>query len=271
MTKTKMTLSDVYTQPYYRSIITLLRFFDEVSGLTQTQIRYALQEDLEMTNIAKQKMKRYYGKELEKLFKISDDNESKGLPREIYRDCIKKGSHLSYYLNKLVEYNVIKKHKNDNGHPSYVIKTINYNVFWDVKPTLSQIKDTSEKLLTRRIDKLVDAMNNAIGDLFDDIIDEIEMILRLAPPIYNELMIEKQALLKIIDNYKEVILHISERARNDTYKQRFIVSETSSIEWDFRKDYMQSIINIMGKYQLIPFESPFIGEMMKKRMMKKNR
>jgi len=96
-----------------------------------------------MTDITKRKMKRYYGKKLEKLFKISDDNESKGLPREIYRDCIKKGSHLSYYLNKLVEYGVIKKQEYANGNPSYIIKTIKYE-FWDIKPILSKIKDISK-------------------------------------------------------------------------------------------------------------------------------
>ena len=120
---------------------------------------------------------------------------------------------------------------------------------------------TMEKLLTKRIDKLFDAMDNAIGDLFDDIIDEIEMLLKLAPPIYEELMIEKQVLIREMDGATKSISQISELARDEIYKQRFLVGETSSIEWDFRKDYMQSIINIMGKYQLIPFESPFIGEM----------
>jgi len=120
---------------------------------------------------------------------------------------------------------------------------------------------TMEKLLTRRIDKLFEAMDNAIGDLFDDIIDEIEMLLRLAPPIYEELMIEKQALIREMDGAVKSVSQISELARDEIYKQRFLVGETSSIEWDFRKDYMQAIINIMGKYQLIPFESPFIGEM----------
>jgi len=120
---------------------------------------------------------------------------------------------------------------------------------------------TMERLLTRRIDKLFEAMDNAIGDLFDDIIDEIEMLLRLAPPIYEELMIEKQGLIREMDGATKSVSQISELARDDIYKQRFLVGETSSIEWDFRKDYMQSIINIMGKYQLIPFESPFIGEM----------
>lgn len=120
---------------------------------------------------------------------------------------------------------------------------------------------TMEKLLTKRIDKLFEAMDNAIGDLFDDIIDEIEMLLRLAPPIYEELMIEKQVLIREMDGAVKSVSQISELARDEIYKQRFLVGETSSIEWDFRKDYMQSIINIMGKYQLIPFESPFIGEM----------
>ena len=120
---------------------------------------------------------------------------------------------------------------------------------------------TMEKLLIKRIDKLFEAMDNAIGDLFDDITDEIEMILQLVPPIYEELMIEKRFLTKEMDSAIKSVSQISELARDDIYKQRFVVGETNSIEWDFRKDYLQLILNVMGKYQLIPFESPFIGEM----------
>lgn len=120
---------------------------------------------------------------------------------------------------------------------------------------------TMEKLLTKRIDKLFEAMDNAIGDLFDDITDEIEMLLKLAPPIYEELMKEKQVLLKEMDNAVNAINQISELARDDIYKQRFVVGETASVEWDFRKDYTQAILSLMGKYQLMPYESPFIGEM----------
>ena len=120
---------------------------------------------------------------------------------------------------------------------------------------------TMEKLLIKRVDKLFEAMDNAIGDLFDDITDEIEMILQLVPPIYEELMIEKRFLTKEMDSAIKSVSQISELARDDIYKQRFVVGETNSIEWDFRKDYLQLILNVMGKYQLIPFESPFIGEM----------
>ena len=121
---------------------------------------------------------------------------------------------------------------------------------------------TMEQLLTKRIDKLFEAMDNAIGDLFDDITDEIEMIIRLVPPIYEELIKEKQVLLREMDTAIKSISQISELARDEIYKQRFLVGETTSIEWDFRKDYIQAILSVMGKYQLIPFESPFIGEMM---------
>jgi len=120
---------------------------------------------------------------------------------------------------------------------------------------------TMEKLLIKRIDKLFEAIDNAIGDLFDDITDEIEMLLQLAPPIYEELMIEKRSLTKEMNSAIKSVSQISELARDDIYKQRFVVGETNSIEWDFRKDYTQAILNVMGKYQLIPFESPFIGEM----------
>jgi len=72
---------------------------------------------------------------------------------------------------------------------------------------------------------------------------------------------KRQGLIREMDGAIKSVAQISELARDDIYKQRFLVGETSSIEWDFRKDYTQAILNVMGKYQLIPFESPFIGEM----------
>ena len=120
---------------------------------------------------------------------------------------------------------------------------------------------TMEKLLTRRIEKLFDAMDDGNNNLFDEITDEIEMLIRLVPPIYNEMMEEKQ---KLIDDMKRAVssmAEVSNLARDDIYRQRFLVGETAGIEWDFRKDYMQVIFDIMGKYQLMPFETPIIGQM----------
>lgn len=118
-----------------------------------------------------------------------------------------------------------------------------------------------ERLLTRRIEKLFDAMDDGNNNLFDEITDEIEMLIKLVPPIYNELMEEKQKLIEDMKQAVASMAEVSNLARDDIYRQRFLVGETNGIEWDFRKDYMQVIFDIMGKYQLIPFETPIIGQM----------
>lgn len=120
---------------------------------------------------------------------------------------------------------------------------------------------TMERLLTRRIEKVFDAMDEGNASLFDEITDEIEMLIKLVPPIYNDLMEMKQGLIEEMKESVGRISEISNLARDDIYRQRFLVGESSAIEWDFRKDYVQAIFDIMGKYQLIPFETPIIGEM----------
>lgn len=120
---------------------------------------------------------------------------------------------------------------------------------------------TMERLLTRRIEKIFDAMDEGNANLFDEITDEIEMLVKLVPPIYNDLMERKQELIEEVKESVGRISEISNLARDDIYRQRFLVGESSAVEWDFRKDYVQAIFDIMGKYQLIPFETPIVGEM----------
>jgi len=144
MPRKKLTVPDMMAQPYYMSILTLTNEFqgsDEYYGLEQIHYRYALQKNPKMPDHYKRKMKNFFGKELRELFEQSDDFEKRGLPRRIFRDCIPKGSHLSFYLKNLVDIKLLESVENSDGKKGYVTYFIN-----DIYPTQEVFKNIDEKI-----------------------------------------------------------------------------------------------------------------------------
>ena len=128
---------------------------------------------------------------------------------------------------------------------------------------LKEKKDikTMETLLMRRLDKLFEAMDDGYGTLVDEIIDEMEMLFNLKPPIYNEIIRIKEQLLSEVEVATQEVSQLAEMARDEIQKRRFLQSEINAIDWEYRKDYVESIIMIMGKYQMIPYLQPDVTEM----------
>jgi len=140
MVKTKMSVQDMLTQKHYISIFTLTNEFACENGLQQIHYRYALQEKPDLTEYYQNKMKKFFGNKLEKLFKESDMLEKMGYPRRIYRNCIKKGTHLSYFLNQMVKNGILYIKNNKEGKRSYDLKYLNYFVY-PVKRLVGSIKN----------------------------------------------------------------------------------------------------------------------------------
>jgi hypothetical protein len=86
-------------------------------------------------------MKNFFGKELRELFEQSDDFEKRGLPRRIFRDCIPKGSHLSFYLKNLVDIKLLESVENSDGKKGYVTYFIN-----DIYPIQEVFKNIDERI-----------------------------------------------------------------------------------------------------------------------------
>ena len=111
---------------------------------------------------------------------------------------------------------------------------------------------TVEELLMDRIVKAIDAKDYGDGPVFDEIIESLEMIMKLKPPLYNELMIFKAELIEQTKQVMGQVEVLAASARNQIQRRIFLEGEASSIEWDARKDYFEKIIEIMGNNQLIP-------------------
>ncbi len=119
---------------------------------------------------------------------------------------------------------------------------------------------TLEGLLMMRLEKIFDAMDNENSNLFDEILEEMEMLLALKPPAYNEIMMHKDVLLEKANGAINEAMAMAEYASNEIQKGKFINNETTGIEWDTRKDYLEIIVSVMGKNQMIPFEKPIVAD-----------
>jgi len=119
---------------------------------------------------------------------------------------------------------------------------------------------TLEGLLMRRLEKIFEAQDSEDSSLFDEILEEMEMLLALKPPAYNEIMAYKNELLGKANAAINEAMAMAEYANNEIQKRKFVISETEGIEWDTRKDYLEMVVNVMGKNQMIPFEKPIVAE-----------
>lgn len=119
---------------------------------------------------------------------------------------------------------------------------------------------TLEGLLMKRLEKIFDAQDSEDSSLFDEILEEMEMLLALKPPAYNEIMTYKNELLGKANAAINEAMAMAEYASNEIQKRKFVISETEGIEWDTRKDYLEMVVNVMGKNQMIPFEKPIVAE-----------
>jgi hypothetical protein len=119
---------------------------------------------------------------------------------------------------------------------------------------------TLESLLVRRLEKVFEAMDIADGFLFDEIIEEIEMLMQLKPPAHNELIRHKNGLMDKAAKALEEASEMAEYASNEIQKRNFLSGEMSATEWDVRKEYLEKIVEVMGKHQMIPFEKPITAD-----------
>jgi len=112
-----------------------------------------------------------------------------------------------------------------------------------------------ELLLMRRLEKAFEAVDAHQGEIFDEIVEEMEMLFKLKPKIYKQLLAYKEELTKNITILAERAGQLAGAARNEIQRRAFYEGEVDSIEWDARKDYLDQIVSIMGTNQMIPMET----------------
>jgi len=116
-----------------------------------------------------------------------------------------------------------------------------------------------EDLLMIRVAKLFEAKDQNEGSLFDEVIDDIEMLFKLEPTLHKRFQIKKNEFIddarKAYDNLnKELTLVDDVELRDIKYKK-----DNAEIGWAFRKDLLDTIIELMHEAQFLVTYSSNIG------------
>jgi hypothetical protein len=120
---------------------------------------------------------------------------------------------------------------------------------------------TYEELLIGRISKAFEAMDNTNQDFFDEIIDEIEMLFKLKPEMYSQLLEWKKYHQGVAEQAFRLAAQKIGMLEGDDIAQRITKQYyTNHIEWSYRKDMLESMINILNAFKMIPFSIPDYAE-----------
>jgi len=120
---------------------------------------------------------------------------------------------------------------------------------------------TWEELIMDRIGQIFHAKDQENGELFDSIMEEVEMLLKLVPTMYSELEAIKEHKLNLVKAGMKKAEEKAMTCPDDITKQFVYRKEVYVIEWDYRTDMLESILSILGAYQKIPFAQPQHTEM----------
>jgi len=112
---------------------------------------------------------------------------------------------------------------------------------------------TWEELVMDRIAQAFHSRDQENPELFDSILDEIEMLFGLVPEIHQELMAAKEHKQSIVKNAVKEAERKAMTAPDDITKKFVYNKEVYAIEWDYRSDMLEEVLKLMGSYQKIPF------------------
>lgn len=119
---------------------------------------------------------------------------------------------------------------------------------------------TFEELLINRVAKAFESMDNVNAEFFDEILDELEMLFKLKPDMYEQLIKWKKYHESIfqqnLDLAKQKVSLLEDEIAQDITIKYY---QTKS-DWAFRKDLLETMLNILNEFKLIPFTNPEYAE-----------
>ena len=115
---------------------------------------------------------------------------------------------------------------------------------------------TYEELLMGRLGKLYDAKEEGNGYLFDEIVDEIEGLFGLAPAILKPFLMLKEQHSKEAETALNIMKQeITSLSADEITREVLRTQKTAVIEWEFRGDIMDAIIQLLNEHQMIPYQT----------------
>lgn len=119
---------------------------------------------------------------------------------------------------------------------------------------------TYEELIMNRITRCFEAMDAGSEEMFDEVTQEIEMLFKLQPELYNALMTQKAEFQNASNQAYQISVQKVEMLSDDLNKDIRRKHDESVIEWSYRKDMLEAVLSILNQYQLIPFTNPVYAE-----------
>jgi len=120
---------------------------------------------------------------------------------------------------------------------------------------------TWEELIMDRIGQAFHAKDQQNPEQFDSIMEETEILLKLVPPMYNELQAVKEHKRALIETGMKKAQEKAMACPDDITKEFVYRKDVYAIEWDYRTDMLETTLTILGAYQRIPFADPERAEM----------
>jgi len=120
---------------------------------------------------------------------------------------------------------------------------------------------TYEELVMERISKAFIAKDDGDDYLFDEILDEIEMLFKLRTdifPVFSKMKREMDVLVK--QNIQKVSMETA-TINDEILKELYKTQKEAIIKWEYRSDMLENILNILNEFQMVPYTNPLVGEM----------
>jgi len=120
---------------------------------------------------------------------------------------------------------------------------------------------TWEELVMDRMGQAFHAKDQNNPELFDNILEEIEMLVKLVPGMHEQLQSVKEHKKGLVKKGVEKAKEKAMACPDDITKEFVYRKEIYAIEWDYRTDMLSVVLSLLNDYQRIAFSNPDRTEM----------
>jgi len=121
---------------------------------------------------------------------------------------------------------------------------------------------TYEQLLWDKVVKMNHAKENGQDAFFDELLDETEMLAKLAPELHKEFASRKKDLDVLVNANLEELKVILKTVNDDITRDIVDAQKKAVIQWEYRSDMLEMILNLLNEFQLIPYMNPDIMQVL---------
>lgn len=119
---------------------------------------------------------------------------------------------------------------------------------------------TLEETIFEKFNILQMAREEGDGEIFDSMSKSIEVLMMAVPDAKEELLSIKDEMENELGKEYQKIQYRAQRAQDDISKQYILDNKVAEADWTFRVTYEEIIMEVLMKYNLVPFKYPPTSE-----------